>query len=458
MRILKKTFMVHFILYGVSIFLCSFFYFENKGLKQSLSKTEGDKKVLRKSIDSYKKENRKLKLLARYSKIETDVSMIRGLSPIKPINYNIIDKNALKETIIKKMNEFYPEDKFHNMENALKTIGFLEKDVNLRNILINVYREQVAAFYDYKEKELFTVSGSFFTKNIKDLFLAHEIVHAIQDQHFNLSKMGMENLENDDHVQAVTALIEGDATFCMDKYYLNHVNHEILLDILSGLFFAMQQAELDKAPPYIRESMLFPYIEGLYFVSKLYDPESKIKMNQVFLDPPVSTEQIIHFEKYAVNRDEPDYPQIQDNDNIFSDLNLKPIYKNVMGELNIRILLKLLLPKEEAVKAAEGWDGDSVIVFENKGKPEKRGYISISRWDTREDAVEFAKTFLKWALIKYKIKGSDINEFDKNNQISLKVDADFQLSLSLNKNDCVIIYCEHNDYKKLLNLAANQLN
>jgi len=439
-----KKYIIHFILYGILIVSCSSFYVSNSELKRELSKSEGDKKVLKRSIDFYKKENSRLKLLAKYSMIENFISGIRGLSPITPIDYNIIDKSKLKEIIIEKMDELYPENKFQDMENALKTIGFIEENVNLRNVLISVYREQVAAFYDYKEKKLFTVTGSFFTKNIKNLFLAHEIVHAIQDQHFNLSKMGIENLENDDKVQAVSALIEGDATYCMDQYYVKHINHELILDILSGLFLAIQQAELDKAPPYIKETMLFPYIEGLYFVSKLYDTESGIKINHAFLDPPVSTEQIIHFEKYIGERDDPDYPEIPDMDGLFSELNLKSIYKNVLGELNIRILLKLLLSKEESVKAAQGWDGDRVIVFENSNYPQNRGYISLSRWDTKEDAVEFAETFIAWAEKKYKQNRSDIIRSNNDEFIELPCGENDKLSVSVIGNDCLIILAQRN--------------
>ena len=144
------------------------------------------------------------------------------------------------------------------------------------------------------------------------MFLSHEITHAIQDQHYDLLKMGIDSDTNDDQTLALSALTEGDATFVMNEYYLNNLNINVIADLFSSIMMLPQQTKLDHAPSYVKENLLFPYIQGLQFISPVYNGNEPMTLDEVFKNPPQSTEQILHPEKYFEQRDTPDMPELPD--------------------------------------------------------------------------------------------------------------------------------------------------
>src|SRR5690606_29869422 len=143
------------------------------------------------------------------------------------------------------------------------------------------------------------------------LVLAHEITHALQDQNFELLELGVEDHENGDRQLALMAIIEGDATLLMSEYMIEHASPFGLLSELPSLL-TMSQEELDRAPVAIRESLMFPYLRGVQFFMDLAgrvpaddDDAEPFAValqpgwrSRVFLNPPISTEQIMHPEKY----------------------------------------------------------------------------------------------------------------------------------------------------------------
>ncbi len=116
------------------------------------------------------------------------------------------------------------------------------------------------------------------------------------------------------------------------------------------------------APPIISESMTFPYLRGMVFCAKLANKGGWAAIDEVYRDPPLSTEQILHPEKY---REQPDYPMSIDLGTLAPGEGWKEVGRNVLGEMQLAILLK----KHGGKDAAAGWDGDRYAVFEGpKGK------------------------------------------------------------------------------------------
>lgn len=433
-----RLYLIHFVLYGFLISVSVHLYIQKKSVEKDLHRLTNETLLLRTQIKTLKKEKHQALLLKKYIAIEKKIEAIRGIWAKTPIEYNTITKTQFEKFILKKFDEEYPEETFHDMENALKTIGLINEKVNLKDIILKVYKEQVAAFYDYEKKQLFILENNLFSGNITDMFIAHEIVHALQDQNFDLQKMGIGKKDNDDEVLAVTTLIEGDATYCMNRYYTANINPGILLDVLSSLLFVFQQEEFEHAPLYVRENLMFPYLRGLAFVSEFYKKDAKITINQAFEHPPQSSEQVLHIEKY-ISRETPTNPDMPDLAGFFASYNQRIIAENVLGELNFQILLKQKLPANEVIPATTGWGGDRYVVFENVNHPDDRGFIILSRWDSPQDAREFFDAFLKWVKKMYSVKAERINDTETGRLCVLDIPDQRKLSIVLDNSDCSII-------------------
>jgi len=414
------------------IFLSYFFFTKVRTLEQEIQFLEKKRQSLKTEYLSLLKEK---KLLERCYAIEKDVSSIRGLSLQDPINYKLIDKTKLHEILVKRFAEVYEGNSFYEMEDALKIIGMIDNDVDLKNILMKLYKEQAAAFYDYDNKIMYLVSNAFFTKRIENMFIAHELTHAIQDQHYGLVEMGIDREDNDDAVIALEALLEGDATFVMEKFYKQNLGLGIFLDTVSGVLLELGQKEIDNAPPYLKENMLFPYIKGLEFVKNIYE-NKLLNIENVFLDPPTTTEQILHTEKYFINRDNPDYPVLPELSAYYSKYNLVPLYENILGELNINILLKRRLPYQLAYNSAQGWDGDRYVAFKNMDNDSLNGYILMTKWDSSDDAREFFEAFYRWAKLRYGI--TQDHNIEESYSVTLQTGNGLSCGINLKEKDCVI--------------------
>ncbi len=438
----------------VCVFICSlltftsiFLFLKTNRFKQELSRLSKINRSKTNLIKYLRNNNYKFKTLQKNLVIEKKLEAIRGLRLKKVLNYDCIDRKKLLEIIMGKFREQYPNDSFDKMENAYKTIGLLEESTDLKKAVLDTYKEQVAAFYDYRAKKIYTVKNIAMTPNIKDLFLSHEMTHAIQDQHYDLIKMGIDNKENEDRLNALTSLLEGDATYCMNKYYQENAGIGIFLDLIADQISALIPKKLDTAPQFLKRTLLFPYINGLAFVSEIHN--KNFSMNQVFIDPPTTTEQIIHPEKYFVNRDRPDYPTIPDISDILEQCGYKITYKNTLGEFFIQILLESELSRQDTVKASSGWDGDRYIVFENDNK--NRGFIMVSRWDTVNDASEFHKTYLKWLSQRFSLPTKTRSKEDL-----FVVNENHQYYSFLKDKDCIIVRTDRRTIEKIKDSLLNR--
>ncbi len=227
---------------------------------------------------------------------------------------------------------------------------------------------------------------------------AHELAHALQDQHFpgSLSPKG-----NDDQVLAMRALFEGDANLVTYEYLarLGKRSAEDLLSANAGLAFDhgawMGLYEVDTAPRYMRESYLMPYTSGVGFVRALRARGGWAAVDEAYAHPPTSTEQVLHPEKYLGERDVPQEVRIPDLSESFPDTEL--VREETLGEFGLRVLVHELEGEFlEAVHgtACEGWDGDRYRVLESKVNG-SRVLIWASTWDSDEDAAEF---FLRYRI------------------------------------------------------------
>ena len=150
-------------------------------------------------------------------------------------------------------------------------------------------------------------------------------------------------------------------------------------------------ASLREAPVILSETMIFPYLRGLVFCARLTNDGGWKALDEAYREPPLSTEQILHPEKY---RAKPDPPTPIDLGTLEPGDGWTEVGRNVVGEMQLGVLLR----RHGGKAAAAGWDGDRFAVFEGPGG--RLGLVWLSTWDTEDDAQEFARGYARFQATK----------------------------------------------------------
>src|SRR5438309_5689736 len=150
--------------------------------------------------------------------IVQSLSEITGLSERHPVPYGRMSKRQLRQFLNKRIKKTLRPEDIYADELALKMFGFVPQDFDLRKSTIDLLTEQAAAFYDYDEKKLFLLDDSSVTSDT--VTLAHELAHAVADQHFHLDNFMDDTPASDDENLAHSAVVEGEATWVMIAYNL----------------------------------------------------------------------------------------------------------------------------------------------------------------------------------------------------------------------------------------------
>jgi hypothetical protein len=232
--------------------------------------------------------------------------------------------------------------------------------------------------------------------------MAHELTHALQDQHFNLRRFEKWRKGDSDAELAAHALIEGDATLAMKVYMAK--NPMVAFAFLRSSS-TMSSAQYKLAPRSIRESLLFPYQEGMDWATAIYKKDGWKGVSQAFADLPQSTEQILHPEKYFAHEApvKVGLPELR----LELGAKWKRIDYDVSGEWNYYLILDEFLNSEaDSKRAAAGWGGDRYEVYESS-----TGEVLVaqmSAWDSENDAREFFDAYAKRVAKRY--QNSKLNE------------------------------------------------
>ena len=337
-------------------------------------------------------------LLADADKIAAKVSELRGLAIKQPIKRGVMNKEQITERLLLRVNQEYAPDEIAKEEVALKRLGLLPPNVVYLDVVIELLKSQIAGFYDPWEKQLYLMEGAGPMGGPE--VMAHEIDHALQDQHFGLKKWVTEVKKNADATLARQALVEGDGTALMLEY--------AMADKGAGAApwgepeFVQEQAStirmglvlMADVPLFLRESLVFPYVNGLKFVGSARARRSWKEIDGFYARPPLSTEHIIHPEKYD------DYEKPIEIKAALPAVigKYKRGYENVLGEMGLWLLLRQHGVEEGVAKGAVGgWGGDRIAVFTvpgKKGDKAKADWASAvavvyAVWDAPADADEF---------------------------------------------------------------------
>lgn len=320
---------------------------------------------------------------------------LRELEPLAPVSHRLVSQEQMSQLIFQKLEEEYAPAEARQDQLVLATLELIPPDLDLYQLINALLGEQVAGLYDPEDETLYVVTFSGGMGPLEKSTFAHEYAHALQDQYFDLEALGMggeETDQDDDQLQAIQSLVEGDASFIMQQYMGTHLKPVELLRLI-GEAASIDQEALNRAPRYLRESFLFPYQEGLLFVGKLYQEGGWPAVNAAYTHPPQSTEQIMHPERYPH-----DMPQVVTlpplTDTLGSGWQL--VDEDVLGEFTLRAYLDVHLTRSRAAGAAEGWDGDRYAVYQNVGAEQMLLVLSLV-WDNEVEAAEFVGAYQEYA-------------------------------------------------------------
>lgn len=331
---------------------------------------------------------------------------LRGLQPKSPIARGVKSREEITQYLNEKIKENYSEAELQQEGKLLRAIGLIPASLDYKDFVLNLLSEQIAGFYDIDQKTFFV--ASWLSVEEQKPVMVHELDHALQDQYFNVSAIMKEDhrLHNDDRALAHSALFEGEATVVMLNHVLEPANRTFaqLPDLAPamGVLLAGMQSQFPvfkSAPQYLQETVFFPYGHGASFLQKMWAQNpSWESINKIYSDLPSSTEQIIHPEKYYGKRDE---PRPVNAETLAAGLgsNWKAVYKNVLGEFSLSLVLSLHLSEERARRSAAGWGGDQVLLLENAAG--KNAVLVRTVWDTSEDADEFFQSMQVWFQQKF---------------------------------------------------------
>ena len=323
-----------------------------------------------------------------YQTIEDQVVAIRGLHPKTPVNPTILDEAGLKTYITDSFKKDNPPDVLAANERILKAFGLLPADASLSDLYISLLSSQVAGLYSPDTKKLYVVSRSGALGAIEKTTFAHEFTHALQDQNFDIGKLQLDEVGQGDRSLARLSLVEGDAVLTQSTWQIQHLSQAELGELIACAGGDDSLAVLMAMPPVLRESLLFPYTLGLGFVQGLQSGGGYPAVNDAFGDPPASTEQILHPDKYFAH--EGPVPVALPKD-LAARLGSgwKVGLEDAFGEFQMQVWLKQNtgVPAAIATDAAAGWGGDRVAVVD--GPSGSWGVVLRTAWDTAKDAEEF---------------------------------------------------------------------
>lgn len=318
---------------------------------------------------------------ALLKQIESDVAGLRGLEPKRDVPLQFLDQQALRRYFVDRFNNDYLPSERESDQKLLQVLGLVSAHDSVAEILMDILVEQVIGVYNDDDKVMYIVADrAQFGPEEKDTF-AHEFTHALQDQYFDLRSLQPKHPTNDDKALANQALIEGDATLMQRLWAQQRLSSDELNQLNQG----GADSKLFSAPLFLREQLLFPYGDGFNFVRQMFQAGGGYPgVDEVFRSPPESTEQILHPDKYRAHEKPIDVslPEFGSD--------WRTIKSNVLGELDLRLILEQLTDRGRAVRSASGWGGDRFALLERDGH---QAFVLKSMWDSPTDARNFFDAF-----------------------------------------------------------------
>lgn len=316
--------------------------------------------------------------------VQRQVSEIRGLSFTRSVPVDAVTPAELVEGLEGSFDASYPRELLDRRSVAWATIGVIEAGTDIRAELEEFASGQVIGYYDTITEELVFI-GTDDPSPAELVTLAHELTHAVDDQHFGLQ--AVERLGTrcrDDAFAAALAVAEGDATYVMLAYAQRNLTLEEQLSLGEAA------GDTGHVEPFIVRLQGWPYTAGLRFVQALVSRGGTEAIDRALVEPPVSSEQVLHPDAFPDDVPRPvDVPDLGRRlGSGWRDLDIQEV-----GESWLATMLGLRLDQDLADEAAAGWDGG---IYRAWSSGSDVAVMMSTAWDSTEDASAFAAAVTDW--------------------------------------------------------------
>jgi hypothetical protein len=325
------------------------------------------------------------------AEIEDQVRQVRGLDWVRPVSVQAVDDDEMDRKLTQAFDQSYPASFYARRSQAWRAIGVLPPDGDLRQALERFQTGQVVGFYNPEDGELVYL-GQGALDLTERFTLAHELTHAIDDQHFDLKRLdGIANRCQDEEGEAALGAVEGSAQYFAAQVLIRFPTLD--LGDLAGLIGQLESVapSVQGVPPFVQELEEWPYTAGLAFMTALDARGGHDAVNDALQNFPLSTEQVIHPDRYPSDRpvavDVPDLSRALGGG--WGDLDVMGV-----GEEWLRAMLGLRLDDARADDAAAGWGGGLYRAWADGGDTV---VVLRTTWDTAPDASAFAAAMRSWA-------------------------------------------------------------
>lgn len=372
----------------------------------------------------------------RVEQVRESLIHMRGLDLPETIPCDRIDSGLSADLLSQDFKANYTEDKLKILEELYYKFTLEEASYNYNEI--RPFFIFVGGFYIPQTHNVFIVEIDPFVKMMREFIqngggeidfdklrkldkdrtdyqgeefvMIHEFTHAAQDLNFDLSAMDAYAEGNSDMDLAFDAVVEGEASWLAFEYEA-HVKgigqsaYRDFTDVLDDLTKQWrEQEDYDKSSEFnmmLGSIVSFPYLQGQAFMQHARRTYGFEYDNEIFTNPPQSSEQILHPEKYFDSRDQPtdiDLSPLREYLSEFEENGVSVVHEDTMGEFGMRGILNTILPAGKAIDATTGWDGDRYIGFYDEDKELQIVWFTV--WDNEDEAEEFLKIYKKYAVDK----------------------------------------------------------
>ena len=301
-------------------------------------------------------------------------SRARRLNPKAPVKLKALDPVALVGLVKSKVKEEVPAEVIRSEGRTFEAMGLIPKSYDYEAETYALLEEELAGMYLPDDQTMYVALG--IADDELDATLAHELVHALQDQYFEIGKKMKYKPGASDALGAVQALAEGDATSAMiDEMILQKKGEDALASMTAvdipdrtaeeflddALKEKKPDAAIRRAPRFIALGLVAPYADGLTFVNGLRRRGGWDAVDMAWQKPPTTTEQLLHLEKFDAQ--EPNVDVAVATGAALGE-GWSKTYDDMFGEEEGRLAFSQWMNNASSKRAAEGWGGDRVTLFE----------------------------------------------------------------------------------------------
>ncbi len=291
--------------------------------------------------------------------VQAFVAKTRGLTFTRPVAVTLLDDTAFKARLLG--HDQPDQAEVDKATGELRALGFVPPGFDLVKAVNDAQAADVVGFYDFKSKDL-VVRGGNITPYVKEV-MAHELTHALDDQHFGLDRPNLAD-SHDEQSDSFDALTEGDAVHVQLAYRDAMSPADKASADAEDASYGSSQDGAQGVAPALGDFATYPYAYGNLFVDEILKQKGQAALDAAFQNPPVSSAEILTPERYLAHMpgasEEISPPQPPQGKQI--------IDHGVIGQFGLFVMLRQTMGDTMAGFAAATWEGDSYIAWRDGAK------------------------------------------------------------------------------------------